>query len=244
MPAWSQPHTKPAVPPPAPYKANSNKKSALERSYSTPQLVGLPPTPAMARSSSASTLVGMEAHRTLAASVQPKGHPKQRLKQPSKSTMDPDDEPWSMTSDESSSAASPRSKTTKRRVSRTPEERKQRRLETNRAAAKRAYYRRQGKMNATQHDNDHLRRVTALQADRIRVYEAVLREAGYDPETVLNQSFAVTARTQSQHSKRDGMQDTRAGSDDDGDDDAAACDLPTKNATRTRRGRAVRRAKP
>ena len=43
------------------------------------------------------------------------------------------------------------------KVKRTAEERKQRRLETNRLAAKRAYYRRQGKANAMKDENDRLK---------------------------------------------------------------------------------------
>ncbi len=90
-------------------------------------------------------------------------------------------------------------------------------------------------MNATKHENDCLRKLTELQADRIKVYEAVLREAGYDPETVASQSPAVAARAPS-NSTGDSMQDKETVRDDDSA-------LPTANMTRTRRGRAVRPAK-
>lgn len=136
----------------------------------------------MERSASTNTLVGLEAHSTrtssVAHTVRPRNPPKHVPK--SKPT------PASSDDGDSTSALSPRSQT-KRRVYRTPEERKQRRLETNRAAAKRAYYRRQGKMNATKDDNDRLRQLAELQADRIRVYEAVLRQLGCDPEAAVEQ---------------------------------------------------------
>ena len=73
-----------------------------------------------------------------------------------------------------------------RRVHRTAEERKQRRLETNRAAAKRAYYRRQGKMNALKHENGQLRKLTEAQAERLVLYERLLARLGCaDPNAEL-----------------------------------------------------------
>ena len=65
-------------------------------------------------------------------------------------------------------------------------------------------------MDETKTDNDRLRKLTALQADRIRVYEAVLREAGYDPDAVAKQFPAVAMRggelrAANQNSQGDGI---------------------------------------
>ena len=183
---------------------HAKQKKAMERSASSPSLVNIQPvrstfalpvnqSAGMERSASASTLVGLEAHNV--RPIVPSKADPNRVK----------------SSDDESSSTSPRDKPTKRTVARTPEERKQRRLETNRAAAKRAYYRRQGKMDATKTDNDQLRKLTAMQADRIRVYEAVLREAGYDPDAVVKQFPAVAMRSgepwaANQHNKGDSIQ--------------------------------------
>lgn len=217
----------------------AKQKTVLERSASTPSLVNIQParstfalpvnqSAGMGRSASASTLVGLEAHN-MRPTVPSKAHPK-RVPLTYKS------------SDDESSSASPRDKPTKRTVARTPEERKQRRLETNRAAAKRAYYRRQGKMDETKTDNDRLRKLTALQADRIRVYEAVLREAGYDPDAVVKQFPAVAMRggelrAANQNSQGDGI---KLGAEKTPGDGSSR---PTAKATHTCHGRPVRPTK-
>jgi hypothetical protein len=168
----------------------------------------------MERSASTPSLVGLESHSPYA--------------EPSPLLLRSSDEATSDT-------ASPRpsAKLTKRRVSRTAEERKQRRLETNRAAAKRAYYRRQGKMNATKDDNDRLRKLTELQAERIRVYEAMLRKVGIDPASYVQKhapghaarssklqlSVASAAATEEHEDQPPAAADGH--SHDDDDDDAS-----------------------
>ena len=77
-------------------------------------------------------------------------------------------------------------------MKRTAEERKQRRLETNRAAAKRSYYRRQIKMVAMKEENERLRQLSTHNAEkmrvyemRVRVYEMLLQQLGVDPNAAM-----------------------------------------------------------
>ena len=68
-----------------------------------------------------------------------------------------------------------------RRVARSAEERRQRRLESNRAAAKRAYYRRQGKLHGMQEETDKLRSLITDQAAHMKILEGLLRQMNVDP---------------------------------------------------------------
>ena len=73
-----------------------------------------------------------------------------------------------------------------------PTEKKRRRLESNRAAAKRAYYRRQSKIETIQQENDALQ--TQLEAERFKVaiFRNLLRRLGVNPEVAL---AAITGHT-------------------------------------------------
>jgi len=89
------------------------------------------------------------------------------------------------------------------KVKRTAEERKQRRLETNRAAAKRSYYRRQIKMVAMKDENERLRQQSTHNTEkmrvyemRVRVYEMLLKQLGVDPNA------AMAAIMQQQHQRQ------------------------------------------
>ena len=77
-------------------------------------------------------------------------------------------------------------------VANSAEERKQRRLETNRAAAKRSYYRRQVKMAAMKEENERLKHATMAQTERLRiqemrlrVYEMLLKQLGVEPSAAM-----------------------------------------------------------
>lgn len=67
----------------------------------------------------------------------------------------------------------------------TPAERKQRRLESNRAAAKRAYYRRQDKVQTMRRENSLLRGAAVEHRFKIAIYESLLRRLGVDPEVAV-----------------------------------------------------------
>jgi|EP01043_Picozoa_sp_COSAG02_P038184 hypothetical protein len=71
------------------------------------------------------------------------------------------------------------------RPSTTPAERKQRRLESNRAAAKRAYYRRQDKVQSLQLENEHLKQAAVEHRFKISIYESLLRRLGVDPNVAV-----------------------------------------------------------
>lgn len=66
-----------------------------------------------------------------------------------------------------------------------PAERKQRRLESNRAAAKRAYYRRQDKVQNLQLENEQLRADSVEHRFKISIYESLLRRLGVDPDVAV-----------------------------------------------------------
>ena len=67
----------------------------------------------------------------------------------------------------------------------TPAERKQRRLESNRAAAKRAYYRRQDKVQNLQIQNEQMRKEAVEHRLKISIYESLLRRLGVDPDVAV-----------------------------------------------------------
>lgn len=67
----------------------------------------------------------------------------------------------------------------------TPAERKQRRLESNRAAAKRAYYRRQDKVQNLQLQNEQMRKAAVEHRFKISIYESLLRRLGVDPDVAV-----------------------------------------------------------
>ena len=71
------------------------------------------------------------------------------------------------------------------RSSTTPAERKQRRLESNRAAAKRAYYRRQDKVQNLKLENEQLREAAVEHRFKISIYESLLRRLGVDPNVAV-----------------------------------------------------------
>lgn len=66
-----------------------------------------------------------------------------------------------------------------------PAERKRRRLESNRAAAKRAYYRRLNKSDTMQQENDHLRGQLNEERSKVAVYESLLQRLGVHPAGAL-----------------------------------------------------------
>ena len=79
-----------------------------------------------------------------------------------------------------------------------PEERKQRRLESNRLAAKRAYYRRLDKVNAMQQENKALADKNTQLRNRVVVYEILLKRLGVDPE----QAYRVASTNNSRQKVR------------------------------------------
>lgn len=160
-------------------------------------------------------------------------------------------------------------KLAKRRVIRTAEERKQRRLETNRAAAKRAYYRRQGKMNATKYENGRLVALADEQAERIKVYEVLLQKLAIDPAAwVQHHAPGLAAKTKRRLEESHNFSDSedeyggggqtkqrRGGSgasgaescSDEGDREGSDIIMTPRvkePPTSTRSGRAVRRPRP
>jgi hypothetical protein len=70
----------------------------------------------------------------------------------------------------------------KKMVLLSPAERKRRRLESNRAAAKRAYYRRQNKCETISQDNSQLREQLDEERSKVEIYENLLRHLGINPE--------------------------------------------------------------
>lgn len=88
-------------------------------------------------------------------------------------------------------------------------------------------------MNATKDDNDRLRKLTELQAERIRVYEAMLRKVGIDPASYVQKhapghaarssklqlSVASAAATEEHEDQPPAAADGH--SHDDDDDDAS-----------------------
>eukprot|EP01043_Picozoa_sp_COSAG02_P045576 COSAG02_NODE_4183_length_5655_cov_6.673326_6_plen_466_part_00 len=66
-----------------------------------------------------------------------------------------------------------------------PAERKRRRLESNRAAAKRAYYRRLNKTETQQHENSKLRDQLEEERSKVAVYENLLLRLGVNPAGAL-----------------------------------------------------------
>jgi len=114
----------------------------------------------------------------------------------------------------------------------TPAERKQRRLESNRAAAKRAYYRRQDKVQTMRRENSLLRGAAVEHRFKIAIYESLLRRLGVDPEVAVE---AIRGSAKPVHAAAAGQQSSAA-AQEIGDETelqphpAPATSLPTSGA--------------